>query len=372
MARKAVYSIDVDGTPIDVALSPILISISIKSDDKSSADELSLEIDDSYGQVELPRMGASVTAEIGWDDSGSVVSFEGTVDEAHSGGNKGGGHGGHHGGGGGGGPVHASGSRSKGRTLTLTAKSIDMTGNMKGRRSAHMDNATFGDVAKAWGQKAGLSDVKVDASLASVKRRYWAMANESYPAWASRMAHEQGATFKVFNTVGVFVPRTGGTSASGKALTPIAVTWGNNLIEWSASPILSRPDHGSFTTRWYDPKAATHKTETSDTQGTGKATHSHAYKAATQDAAKAQANSNKAELDREKGGCDGITIDGTPDAQAGAPCTVSGIRDGVDGTYLISSVTHSLSRSGGFTTRLSLKQPTGGAGTDSRSSSSSS
>lgn len=45
---------------------------------------------------------------------------------------------------------------------------------------------------------------------------------------------------------------------------------------------------------------------------------------------------------------------------------VSGIRDGVDGTYLISGVTHSLNRRAGFLTHLELKQPAGAAGTDSR------
>lgn len=386
MARKPVYSITVDGNTIDSVLAPILISISIKSDDESSADELTLEIDDTEGQVELPRMGADVTAAIGYEDDdlpveeqGTVVSFQGTVDEAHSGGKgksgaqAGGHHGGKHGGGAEhGGPVHASGSRSKGRTLTITAKSIDMTSKVKGRRSAHKDNATFGDVAREWGQKAGLSDVKVDASLASIKRRYWAMSNESFPAWGARIAHELGATFKVFNTVGVFVSRKGGSSASGQALTPVDAIWSTdpaspgNLIEWSASPVLSRPDHASFKTRWYDPKAAAHQTETSDGGSSGEATHFHHYKHATQDAAKGQCDSNKDECEREKGGCDGITIDGAPDAQVGAPCNVSGIRDGVDGTYLITSVTHSLSRHSGFLTKLGLKQPTSGAGTDSR------
>ena len=373
--RKATYSVIVDGNTIDSTLDPILISLSIKTDDKGTCDELSIEVDDSDGQVELPRMGASVEAEIGWDDTDQVSSFEGFMDDAHSGGGKGektggaGSKGGKpgNGGAGHGGPVHASGSRSKGRTLTMTAKSADMTSKVKGHRSAHKDKAKFGDVAKEWGQKAGLSDVKVDEALASVERPYWSMANESFMAWGDRMRRELGATFKIFGTSAVFVPRTGGTSASGKALTPIAVTWGDNLIDWSASPVLSRPQYGSTAARWYDAKAAKHVTETS-AGGSGDAKHCHATKHATKDNAKRQADSNKAELDREKGGCDGVTIDGDPDAQPGAPCTISGIRDGVDGTYLIESVTHTLSRHGGFTTKLTLKLPSGGAGTDSRSS----
>ena len=370
--REATFSVIVDGKAIDSTLDPILISLSIKTDDKGTCDELSIEVDDSDGQVELPRMGADVEAEIGWDDTGQVSSFQGFMDDAHSGGK--GSKGSSHGGGrpgkdgaGHGGPVHASGSRSKGRTLTMTAKSADMTSKVKGHRSAHKDKAKFGDVAKEWGQKAGLSDVKVDASLAAIERPYWSMANESFMAWGDRIRRELGATFKIFGKIAVFVPRTGGTSASGKPLTPVAVTWGDNLIDWSASPVLSRPQYGSTAARWYDPKAAKHVTETADGgSGSGDAKHCHPTKHATKDNAKRQADSNKAELDREKGGCDGVTIDGDPDAQPGALCTISGIRDGVDGTYLIESVTHTLSRHGGFTTKLTLKQPSDGAGTDSR------
>ena len=369
--RKATYSIIVDGNTIDSTLDPILISISIKTDDKGTCDELSIEVDDSDGQVELPRMGADVEAEIGWDDTGQTSSFTGSIDENHSGGKKDGGskseHHGKDGKGDHGGPVHAAGSRGKGRTLTITAKSADMTSKVKGHRSAHKDKAKFGDVAKEWGQKAGLSDVKVDATLAAIERPYWSMANESFMAWGDRIRREIGATFKIFGKTAVFVSRTGGMSASGKPLTPIDVAWGDNLIEWSASPVLSRPQYGSAAARWYDPKAAKHVTETSDVgSGTGDAKHCHPTKHATKDNAKRQADANKAELNREKGGCDGVTIDGNPDAQPGAMCTISGIRDGVDGTYLIESVTHTLSRRAGFTTRLTLKQPTDGAGTDSR------
>jgi len=47
-------------------------------------------------------------------------------------------------------------------------------------------------------------------------------------------------------------------------------------------------------------------------------------------------------------------------------CSISGVRPGIDGTYLIETVKHSASRSGGATTSLDLKQPGGGAGKDSR------
>ncbi len=88
----------------------------------------------------------------------------------------------------------------------MTAKSADMTSKVKGHRSAHKDKAKFGDVAQEWGQKAGLSDVKVDASLASIERPYWSMANESFMAWGDRIRRELGATFKIFGTTASSCP----------------------------------------------------------------------------------------------------------------------------------------------------------------------
>ena len=130
--------------------------------------------------------------------------------------------------------------------------------------------------------------------------------------------------------------------------------------------MLSRPDYGTFGTRWYDPKAAAHKVEMADgSAGKSPAVHTHHLKAPTQDHAKGQSQANKTESGREKGS-GSVTIDGEPNAIAGALANVSGIRDGVDGTYLISGVTHSLTRRAGFLTHLELKQPAGAAGTDSR------
>ncbi len=68
----------------------------------------------------------------------------------------------------------------------------------------------------------------------------------------------------------------------------------------------------------------------------------------------------------ESGAGDHVVIDGEPAAQPEGPFTVSGVRPGVDGPYKIAKVRHDLRRSSGFTTTVGLKQPSGGAGTDTR------
>ena len=376
-AQQAVYRITIDGNDVSRDVDPILISLSIRMGDGDNADELELELDDTDGQVVMPGMGARVSALIYWDNDGATVEFEGFLDQACSGDKKdsGGGdehhrhhhgQGGHHGANRGpSGSVHSSGSRSKGRVLTIAAKSADMTGALKQRAQRHKDKAGFGDVAKAWGKKAGLSDVKVEAGLAAIQRPYWSMAHESFMDWGARIADELGATFKVYGTVAVFVPRAGGAAADGQALQAITAAWGVNLIGWSITPTTSRPNYGQFATRYYDAQAAAWKAEGAGDGGSGPK-HHHSFKVPSKAHATQRSNSNAREIGREKGGAESVEIDGEPAAQAGAFCTVSGVRAAADGTYLITEVTHTLSRSAGFTTRLCLKQPTGTAGSDTR------
>ncbi len=149
-------------------------------------------------------------------------------------------------------------------------------------------------MAQAWGQKAGLSAVKVDDALASVHRPYWSIG-DSFMGWGEAIARQLDATFKIYGDTAVFVSRSGGQSVSGRDLEDVNVTWGDNLIEWSIAPILSRPDFGTFGTRWYDPKAAHWKEETEDGSGSSKSQvkHQHKFKAATQDQAQQQSGSNQ-------------------------------------------------------------------------------
>ena len=362
--RTAIYAISIDGQDVSSAFNPLLLSLEIDLTDGGETDRLAIELDDTGGQIQLPRVGASISAFLGWSDTGSVVSFQGFTDEPKSGGvtdkgaatddgNLD--------------SLISGGSRGAGRTLTITAHSADLGGDIKQPMQAHADDMSFGDVVKQWAQKAGLSDVKVAAALSSVKRTYWAIANESFMTWGARMAKELGATFKIIGSTGIFVPRGGGFSASGQALTSIAVTWGDNLLSWSIAPKLARPSFGKFAARFWDPVEALWK-EGMGGAGSDGAKHTDQFKAPSQDHAGQKATSNSDESKRDRGGADMVTIDGNPDAQPAAPSTVSGVRAGVDGSYTIKDVKHRLARSAGFITMLTYRQPEDGAGTDDRGS----
>ena len=154
------------------------------------------------------------------------------------------------------------------------------------------------------------------------------------------------------------VKRNAGQSASGKPLTPVAAAWGVNLIDADVKPYLGRPRMKKIEARWYDREAAQWKSETADTQdGEATAQGRTRFAASGQTEAKYKGLSEAGQADRDKG--EGtVTINGEPMAQPEAPLTLSGVRTGVDGGYIIDQVTHSLDRGGGFVTALTIKKPT--------------
>jgi phage protein D len=347
MAERAVFYVSIDGVDLSARLMSVgvVTSITIKDSAGEGSDTCDIELDDRDGQLELPRVGAQLSAGLGWIETGTPVMFEGKINE-----------------------VESTGGRGSGMQISVSAKSADTGSKIKQDEEKHEDDSTLKDVATKWGKDAGLT-VSVVGDVGSIKRKYWSMDGESFMAWGQRTARENGATFKIMGDKAVFAPRSGGQSASGKPLTPIIAARGVNLIDWKIKPKMTRPVFKKFKARWYDKKAAKWKTE--EVKGKGLAgmeidaeTISR-YSSDDDGASKRGAESNEKEADREKGG-GSVTIDGNPFAQAEAQCIIVGARPGVDGPYRIETATHKYERGGGYTTELELKQPGEGTGTDSR------
>jgi phage protein D len=344
MAEGA-YSIFIDGKPVTSAFSPVLISLTITDSDGGKSDTCEIELDDRGGQISLPRAGAQIDVKLWWKTppagtSGGAVQFSGKTDEPTS-----------------------EGARGGGMTISISATSADHKGLGKHKTTKHKDNAKFGDVAQEWGKKAGLQ-VKVDSSLASISRDYWHMANESFLAWGKRVAEDIGATFKVAHPNAVFVPRNSGNSASGAALSTVAMTRPGNIINWRLSPVQNRAVYKQSKVRWYDAKKAKWMVETVHI-GDGDADLTETFAHADKDKATKKAGANAEDAKRGKGG-GSVTIDGNPAAKSQASAMVSGVRAGIDGQYRITTARHSYTRSAGWTTSCDVEQPQGSTGTDNR------
>ncbi|TIS37491.1 hypothetical protein [Mesorhizobium sp.] len=331
------YKVTVAGQDVTTRFRPLLKSLEIQRSAGEASDTCSLVIADKDGLVFLPQERASVVVELNGN-----WAFEGFVSDANSTGSKGG-----------------------GREIKISASSVDHGSKIKQPSLRHKDRATLKDVAAEWGEKAGIQ-MQVLGSLASVERDYWIQQNESFVSWGQRIAREVGGTLKIVGKRGFLSPRNEGISVSGRPLTPILARWGDNLLDWDISPIISRPKYNKVALSYFD-RAKGERVEVD--VDTGIADVDSKLRAlitvANESQARKRGEAHGKESDREKGGGD-VTIIGNAVAEPEAICTVAGTRAGIDGSYQIDTVSHSISKSSGFTTSLGLKQPKGGAGADKR------
>ncbi len=349
MAKRPAYSVSVNGTDVSARWRPFVTSISIVDQSGEISDTCTVVLDDKDAGTILPSVGGKLEVSLGWEGTGTVKTFYGTIDE-----------------------VMCSGSRGQGRHIEVSAKSADMTSGIKEPIERHKDDATLAEAAQHFAPE-GVT-VLVHSGLDSVRRPYWAAARESFMAWGRRTAQEVGATFKIFDTTAVFVPRNAGVSASGGEISGVTAEWGRNMIEYRVAPIYSRPHFGGGTqVAWFNFDEAKHILESMGgltgafAGGIAEGLKQfHRFSMADKDSARALAASIDADIKRNRGGGT-VVIDGDPGAQAEATCTIQNTRPGMDGTYRIHTVEHRLDRGGSYTTTLELREPADGAGEDDRS-----
>lgn len=335
MSKRAVFMVTVAGTNITSTLLPVLISLRVSDKVGTHSDTATLEVDDTRGRIVLPQIGAPVVVALGWEDEGLRVVFTGTVDE-----------------------VKSSGSRGGGRTLSVSAKGMDTTKKPKEGQQRHFDDKSVKDILSEAGKTAGVTEVEVDPALASIKRSYFEMRDESFIHMGERLAREIGGNFRIQGTKAVMSKRGGAYTAA------VIAAWGKNLHSWDMSPSLGRTQFNATRARWYDPKQAEWQETEDQTRLTVDARHDHRYAKANEQEAGQQAGSDKATSERDAGE-GSVTIEGDTTAIPDGLCIITGARAGVDGPWRIDAVTHSYSRGGGFVTALDLKAPQDGVDADS-------
>ncbi|WEJ60255.1 late control protein D [Devosia sp. FJ2-5-3] len=343
-----IVKVIVGGQDVTSRFSPRLETVSVSRAAREASDTIQILLADPDGTTLMPDTGAPIVVEMGHVGRGSGQVFEGFVDS-----------------------VRSSGGKDKGRKLSIDGTSVDNKSKVKAPGLRSKAEATFGDVAKEWGQKAGLN-VTVAGSLSGEFRDFWIMQQESFMGWGQRMARELGASFKVIGGRAFFAPLNEGISASGKQLTGIRAAWGENLIDWDIAPMLGRPQYGKVKGRFYDiEKAKWEEVEQAVKDAGIDIDFRQLIGSATKDNATQSSKSVSKDSEREKGQ-GSVTITGDYAAEPEASVTVSGTRAGIDGTYLLDSVTHSYSKGEGFRSSLTLRLPSEGAGKDARGSASSS
>ena len=338
MGGRVHFLVSVGGRVVTARFLPILLSVAITKGTDQTADTARFDLDDKGGALRWPETGTPVHVELG-REGGAIRTFDGEVDTASW-----------------------SLSRSAGAVLAVTARSVSLKGKAKQPQEKHWEKKPLSSILQEAGEQAGIS-MQVHQDFASVIPDWEAMDAESFIAFGERLAREHGAVFRIEGKRGVFVPY--GASASGAGLSAITITREVLISASGFTPVTDRPRLKEKVESYYDLDDAKRLAERYASGDTVDADGQAVFSAADKDTAKrrAKAGAEKANRDKASGT---VTINGDATGQPGGTAVLAGLRAGVDGSYTITSVTDELSRSSGYTTALSLGEPQGSAGQDSR------
>lgn len=314
------FSLTIGSADVTARLTDRLISLTVSDKSGEESDELEIVLDDRAATIEAPRKGAALSLALGYEGDAlhGVGSF--VVDE-----------------------VEFSGPPDQ---LTIRAKAADMRETLKVLKTRAWRATTLRDVLAKIAAEHGLQP-QISASLGAVAVPHRDQTNESDLHFLTRLGRDHGAVAAPKDGRLVFAPAGTGRAVSGTALAAVTLARGD-LTSWR-STAADRAAHGKVRARWRDLSAG--RTRYAEAgEGTPVRTLRQLYR----DQAAAQAAA-QAELGRSQRAENGIelTLPGRAEISAQTPITVTGLRDGLSGSWIAATVEHRLDWSnGGFTTSV--------------------
>jgi uncharacterized protein len=330
---KAFCNVNFAGLDITDKLEPFLVSIAIV-DEKYT--ECHLELDDRNGMLPIPGLLAPITASLGWNGEEMKRTFEGMVMGIEYGFDR----------------------KQGGRRMFVHANGVNMFSKVKEPQDRHWGDESdkepkiplrtvLSDAAKG----GGVTLAYLSPQLEVKKYAYKAQQHESFLQFGESIAHElRGAIFGIKKVDKAYMRHP--HDPTGKAM----VTWGDNLIEMRIYPFSAKSSWSGGQQSHYDSSLASwvNKKQKSGGQGApgqaASATNSPPGPAANAGEAEQQIGGME---DENYPGNGHIVVNGEPSFEAYQDLTISGVRPGVDGDYIILRVEHKWSRQG-YTTALEV------------------
>ncbi|WP_334132375.1 contractile injection system protein, VgrG/Pvc8 family, partial [Silanimonas lenta] len=195
--RIPAFRVTLDGQDLTRRIAPRLLDLTLTEQRASEADQLDLRLHDHDGRLALPRRGAELTVALGWQDGGVVDKGVYRVDE-----------------------VEHSGAPD---TVTLRARSADLTAALRARRDRSWDDTTLGEVVRTLAGNHGLTP-RIAPALDRVAVPHLDQTGESDAALLSRLGkqHDAVATIKAGRLL--FLPIGRGETAAGEPLPAATLT----------------------------------------------------------------------------------------------------------------------------------------------------
>lgn len=247
------------------------------------------------------------------------------------------------------------------RSIQLTGTSTGLRSLMKAPAIKEFDNKSVGDILGSMASKAGIG-LSISADLAAKKLPF-----KNQVVSNLHMIHElerlYGAVAKIANGTLVFVPRDSTTSASGIEM-PTLVLLPEHFGDWSVQ-YNSRAEYGQVKAAWRDKTDQIRKWVTTGAGSGGGGGSGETYAIGTlfnsMEEAQAAIESKKKALKRSEARALFDLAKGDPWIKDSQTLIVSGMRDGIDGSYVIEKATHMYVKNTGIKSKLECRPPGDGS-----------
>lgn len=298
-----------------------VLKITITENSGKQTDTLTILLDNRDFAIQAPPHGKKIMPMIGYRETGLVPKGIFTVDTV--------------------------GVRGPPHTMTITAKSAEQDNTHKQHRTTKYEKQTLGDIIGKMAKRNGLT-AEVDPTLASIKFPYLHQTEESDSHFGTRLAYPLDAVSSIKNGKWLFVPRAGGSSASGQSMQAIVLSL-TDLIDYDVG-FNDRAKHGQSRATWHNKSTGKSNTEKSS-GGTGKASSGVRHHAVNQDHAQRYAEANSKRLKRMEGKFKVRITGNAAIAAQGIVQFVTG-NETLDKEWVVQSVTHTIESPGGFITEI--------------------
>jgi hypothetical protein len=322
------WSISADGEDVTARLADYLVSLSVTDQSGLEPDELALAIADPLARIALPRLGAKLAVALGYAHTGTVPMGEYLVDS-----------------------VELS---APPRQIDIRARSAELAGGLKDRKSRAFEGQTIGAVVGTIAGEHGLT-AAVGGTLASTPLARVDQTNESDISFLTRLGQHHDALVTVKAGRLVMTPRGQGAAVSGAALAsqtlrPVDVT------SWRLT--LSAADKAkTVKAKWHDRETAQTAWVEAPGDGDGEDGCVYRLRPTFPDQASAQAAAEAKARALQRGETTlAITLPGSPSYGAETPLTLSGFCEELDGRWIATQVVHRLD-SGGYVCELTGERP---------------
>ncbi|KQN29691.1 contractile injection system protein, VgrG/Pvc8 family [Sphingomonas sp. Leaf38] len=317
-----------DVAAVDGRIRKRLISLSLSEKRGESADQLDIVLSDADGRLALPKTGAILNVQLGWKQGTDVTpglvdkgSFK--VDEvAHSG------------------PPDV---------ITIRARSVDFTSELKTRREKSWHGTTLGAVVNEIAAHHGLKPSCAPA-LASITVTAKAQSRESDLAFLRRLGRELDAVATI-KSGHLILSRIGeGKTPAGRSLPALTIRRRDGDSHNFSRQ--KRDDVPGVSATWHDRKGGKRETFTAG-KANGARKLSRVY--GSEEDASAAANAAHSRVRREPVSLDLSLALGRPDISPEQKTTIFGYKTEIDAVaWVVGEVSHSLGDRG-YATKIKLE-----------------